>query len=96
MHFYSAIDLADDSILAFLKHCPQLHTISISGNNKSVGMITGKAAFVAMGISKKLGKELKKLELVDQMLDKKALAKMLHTRPQRLGDHRGILKREVV
>ncbi|KAJ9604717.1 hypothetical protein H2200_010831 [Cladophialophora chaetospira] len=76
----SATRLTDDSLLAFLKHCPLLRTIGISGNDKATGKITGKTAFVALKVSKGLAKNLKKLELVDQYLDTKALSALTRAR----------------
>jgi hypothetical protein len=77
--FESSCDLTDATIYVLLKHCPNLHSISISGNNKVTGKITG-AIFRKLDKNPGLGKGLKSLGLVDQDLDLKELNALLKTR----------------
>ena len=66
--------MTDESILAFFRRCPKLSEISISGNDKVKGKITGKTALTELKKDKALAKQLRVLGLVDQMwLDTKVL-----------------------
>ncbi|ETI24227.1 hypothetical protein G647_03596 [Cladophialophora carrionii CBS 160.54] len=62
----STTKLTDESVLAFLTHCPGLRTLSIIGNYPTKGNITGKLAFADLKQNKALGRNLHTLKLVDQ------------------------------
>lgn len=74
----SARDLTDAALSAICRNCPNIEYISIVGNDKCKGHISG-TALDELKADKKLGKKLRVLSLVDQSscLDKavKALSK---------------------
>ncbi|KAK5021643.1 hypothetical protein LTS07_010814 [Exophiala sideris] len=68
--------------LSFFTHCPKIHTLSITGNDKGKGNIKG-LALLELKKDKEMAKQLRKLDLVDQQsLDHKYLKSVGTARKQ--------------
>ncbi|KIV80777.1 hypothetical protein PV11_08254 [Exophiala sideris] len=82
VYLTSATRLTDDALLAFFTHCPKIHTLSITGNDKGKGNIKG-SALLELKKDKEMAKQLRKLDLVDQQsLDHKYLKSVGTARKQ--------------
>ncbi|EXJ60914.1 hypothetical protein A1O7_05067 [Cladophialophora yegresii CBS 114405] len=80
VNLMSTTRLTDESVLAFLKHCPGLRTLTIVGNHPTKGNVTGKLAFAELTRNKNLGKNLQTLKLVDQRVGRDDMTRLSRAR----------------
>ncbi|KAK4941171.1 hypothetical protein LTR10_018844 [Elasticomyces elasticus] len=75
-------NVESSSKVSFFTHCPKIHTLSITGNDKGKGNIKG-LALLELKKDKEMAKQLRKLDLVDQQsLDHKYLKSVGTARKQ--------------